>query len=124
MGSFDYEDTPPTSFAAVSGEEYIFRPSIGKKKRTTKQKSSVVKFDSIQIREFNRIPGDHPCVVDGVPLTFGWEYRQKGDVSVDQYEQRRKNRRRSPENELRLDSLMRKFILLHLFHIPQHEILT
>jgi len=81
-----------------------------------------VTFGSVQIREYTRIPGDHPAVTDGVPLTFGRDYKQNDDISIDDYEQKRQRQRRTKDN-LRLNSTMRKFILIHNFKIPHHEIM-
>mmetsp|Transcript_12038 Transcript_12038/g.17646 ORF Transcript_12038/g.17646 Transcript_12038/m.17646 type:complete len:318 (-) Transcript_12038:18-971(-) len=49
----------------------------------------LVQFGVIQIREYERIPGDNPCVRRGVPLGIGWQYNQQEGCSVDAYEMQR-----------------------------------
>ncbi|KAL7499395.1 hypothetical protein ACHAWT_008170 [Skeletonema menzelii] len=45
-----------------------------------------VDFSHIDIREFERIPGDNPCVRAGVPLSIGWAHIQHDPISLDDYE--------------------------------------
>ena len=104
---------------------------------------STVSFGEIQIREFERIVGDHPDVSDrGPPLAIGWAYYQHDAVPLDEYEcqlyspkreQRRQKRSsddRSPSRRRISNNLMvplngatRRIILQHGFNVPIQEIL-
>ena len=86
-------------------------------KDTTSDKKGV-SFGSIQVREYNRIVGDHPDVQVGPPLSLSWEYTSKEPVSVDEYETTRPQRRAN----LRLSSITRKNLLHEVFEIPEEEI--
>jgi hypothetical protein len=49
--------------------------------------SSVVMFGDVQVREFERIAGDHPAVTDrGPPLSIGWAFHQGEAISLDAFE--------------------------------------
>lgn len=45
-----------------------------------------VSFSHILIREYERIPGDNPCVRAGVPLSIGWAHYQHKPILLDDYE--------------------------------------
>lgn len=45
-----------------------------------------VTFSHIDIREYERIPGDNPCVRAGVPLSIGWAHYQHKSILLDDYE--------------------------------------
>ena len=45
-----------------------------------------VHFSNIDIREYERIPGDNPCVRKGVPLSIGWGHVQLDPIPLDDYE--------------------------------------
>jgi hypothetical protein len=49
------------------------------------QKKSV-HFNTIHVRTYNTILGDHPCCTNGLPLALGWDYRDDGTLSIDEYE--------------------------------------
>lgn len=56
-----------------------------------------VSFGKVQIRKYERIPGDNPSICFGVPLAIGWAYNEEGEpVSVEEYESKR-----SPEPKKR-----------------------
>ena len=49
-----------------------------------------VSFGKIQIRQYERIPGDNPSICFGVPLAIGWAFNEEGvPISVEQYESQR-----------------------------------
>jgi len=45
-----------------------------------------ISFQSIEVREYERAVGDHPCVSSGPPLTIGWKHTDGVAVSLDDYE--------------------------------------
>lgn len=49
-----------------------------------------VSFGKIQIRQYERIPGDNPSICFGVPLAIGWAFNEEGvPISVEEYESQR-----------------------------------
>ena len=78
-----------------------------------------VRFGSIQIREYERIVGDHPDVKVGPPLGIGWNYVEHEPVDVNSYES---SRRPTTRIVRRLTSVTRKNILMNVFGIPEEEI--
>jgi len=82
----------------------------------TKKQRKKVQFQSIQIRTFHQILGDHPCCSTGLPLTLGWDYIQETTFHVEDYETIRDccvgiHPRRRNRQDLRLDDLQRRSIL-------------
>ena len=59
------------------------------------KKTKCVFFAFVQIREYQRILGDHPCVSSGPPISLGWEVETDELFSLDMYEQRRYRRSRN-----------------------------
>ena len=99
---------------------------------------STVSFGEIQIREFERIVGDHPEVSDrGPPLAIGWAFYQHDAVPLDEYEcqhyspkRERRERSGSPPSRRISNNLMvplkgatRRIILQHGFNVPIEEII-
>ena len=83
------------------------------------RRSSVVSFGPIQIREYERIVGDHPDTKIGVPISIGWAYYERKPISIDVYEKQRMER--GPRN-LRMTSITRKNLLHNVFGIPEKEL--
>lgn len=77
-----------------------------------------VRFDTIRMREYNRIVGDHPDTKVGPPISFSWEYVEQQPVDINEYESTRKPFKRV----LRMSSVTRKNLLLNVFEIPEEEI--
>ena len=49
-----------------------------------------ISFGKIQIRQYERIPGDNPSICFGVPLAIGWAFNEEGvPISVEEYESQR-----------------------------------
>ena len=76
-----------------------------------------VSFGAIQVREYERMVGDHPDTRIGVPLTIGWGYVEHDTISIDKYESER-----SSKGNLRMSSITRKNILHNVFGIPEEEL--
>jgi hypothetical protein len=82
-----------------------------------------VTFGPIQIREYERIVGDHPDTRVGVPLSIGWAFYERKPISIDRHEEDRANRERLVgKRNLRMTSVTRRNILLNVFGIPEEEL--
>ena len=79
---------------------------------TTSQvrRSSKVQFGTVEIRDYKRILGDHPCVSIGPPLSIDWDYEENEPQDVDDYEFDRVLSRKS-QQEMYLNYYARKHIL-------------
>jgi hypothetical protein len=77
-----------------------------------------VRFSAVQVREYNRIVGDHPDVRVGPPISIGWDYVEHEAQPVDRYEADR-----PPRSMLRrLSSITRKNLLINVFGVSEQEI--
>lgn len=83
-------------------------------------RQSKVRFSEIQIREYDRIIGDHPECAVGPPLAIGWDYESKEITSVDSYEATRPPRRKT--GHLALTSITRKNMMMNRFGFTEEEI--
>ena len=52
----------------------------------SRESNRSVKFQSVEIREYNMILGDNPCPLYGPPVTIDWDYDSAPSLSLDQYE--------------------------------------
>lgn len=68
-----------------------------------------VQFQSLHVRTFIQILGDHPCCTSGLPLTFDWDPIQEDKYTLEEYESNGLPRRR--RQEMRLDDAQRRNIL-------------
>lgn len=76
-----------------------------------------VSFGSIQVREYERIIGDHPETKVGVPLSLGWGFYERDLLPISRYESER-----VPKKSLRMSSITRKNILHNVYGIPEEEL--
>lgn len=87
-----------------------------------KQRRSV-SFGPIHVRQYERIVGDHPETKVGVPLGIGWAYNEDEDhpdgISIERYEADRIRK-----GKVRMSSITRKNMMLHVFGLPEEEIKT
>lgn len=81
-------------------------------------RATKVKFASVEIRDYNRIVGDHPDVKVGPPMSIGWEYSARESMPLNEYEETRPRRK----VYLRMSSVTRKNMLHNVFGIPEEEI--
>ena len=68
-----------------------------------------VSFSSLKIREYDVALGDNPCCSHGPPISLGWDFQDRNDIHLEEYEQKR-NPRRSP-HELLLSNNIRHCLL-------------
>mmetsp|Transcript_14900 Transcript_14900/g.24417 ORF Transcript_14900/g.24417 Transcript_14900/m.24417 type:complete len:161 (+) Transcript_14900:235-717(+) len=54
-------------------------------------------FTTIEIREYEQCLGDCPATQAGAPIQLSWNYEEKQSISLDEYEEARKPRRRRSE---------------------------
>jgi hypothetical protein len=76
-----------------------------------------VQFSVVQVREFDRIIGDHPDVRVGPPLSIGWNFEEREPMPLDDYELSHIRK-----GTYRLSSITRKNLLLNVVGISEEEI--
>ncbi|CAB9510026.1 expressed unknown protein [Seminavis robusta] len=77
-----------------------------------------VTFGSVQVREFNRIAGDHPDCAEGPPMSIDWSFAELEPVSVDKHQ----TTRQGSFTVAPIPSTLRKEILQFGFHVPPQDI--
>ena len=82
-----------------------------------------VTFGAIQVREFERIAGNHPDVPRGPSLSIGWGFVQKDDVPIT-VEDAFENEHSPPKALAPLNAETRRFLLAHVFDISKQDIET
>ena len=79
-----------------------------------------VSFGVIEVRDYERVAGDHPDVNGGVPLAIGWAFVQKEPVTV---ERAMNNKLRYQHKQMKtLDAEARKTLLLRGFDVNRKEV--
>ena len=126
------QDTPSLTDASMTASETTTESSS----LVSTSRTPVVGFRSIQIREFDRIVGDHPDVRHGgPPLSIGWKYVEGDAMDLDAYEQQKQQAQQEEQeaqqaNEgwpklpglRRLSSGSRRDLLRLHFNIPWQDI--
>ena len=79
------------------------------KENIVERKSKRVSFDTIEIREHNMTLGDNPSCSHGPPLAMEWGHSGRYEMSLDDYEENRGERRR--DRQLAIPRHQREFIL-------------
>jgi len=101
---FDSRRTGSVNTALDSGNEITVTTceswSRGKK----------VRFDVVEIRNYERIASDNPCCSSGPPIGIGWKHGKTQRESIDNYEEIRGDRRSNLE--IVLDKNERQALLL------------
>jgi hypothetical protein len=108
-------NTRPTRTSSMSSSSPISTNTISSTTTTTNtisQPRKSVKFESLHIRTFHRVLGDHPCCSTGLPITFSWNPVHESSVDINDYERERDPRR--SRQDMKLDDFTRKEILLSL----------
>lgn len=54
--------------------------------------NSAVTFQHVEVREYDRVLGDNPSCRSGVPISLDWNYSEKSQVSIKDYEDERDKR--------------------------------
>lgn len=91
--------------------------------RSAVSTASSVDFGTVEVREYERVAGDHPEVHDphrGPPLAIGWRFHENAAMTLDSFEESRRFAR-SP-TFVPMNGEMRKNILKHGFQVPESEI--
>lgn len=88
--------------------------------------ASAVSFGTVSVREFDRVPGDHPDCALGVPLSIGWAYCEQRPVPVCTFEDLKAETREDGEDGTFVTKLgcQERMRLLQDFKVPLDEILA
>uniref|UniRef100_A0A7S4QTM1 Uncharacterized protein n=1 Tax=Ditylum brightwellii TaxID=49249 RepID=A0A7S4QTM1_9STRA len=86
----------------------------------TRKRKQSVSFGTIEVRAYERMVGDHPCVSTGAPITLGWKYNQHDGISVDKYERARGSARQLAQ--LRIPREVRIQILLEHANVSLRDV--
>jgi hypothetical protein len=71
--------------SGYTGRENGVRSYLASQRDSTVSLDSAVSFGTTEVREYERVLGDHPNLSIG--LAIGWDYQEQDSVSVDDYEQ-------------------------------------
>mmetsp|Transcript_3986 Transcript_3986/g.6135 ORF Transcript_3986/g.6135 Transcript_3986/m.6135 type:complete len:162 (+) Transcript_3986:153-638(+) len=94
----------PSSQSSSNPRRMMRRSSTGpilqqskKKSLSRSQVSRRTSFTTISVREYEQCLGDCPATQEGAPISLSWNYEEKESISLDEYEEARKPRRRRSE---------------------------
>mmetsp|Transcript_11191 Transcript_11191/g.16494 ORF Transcript_11191/g.16494 Transcript_11191/m.16494 type:complete len:182 (+) Transcript_11191:156-701(+) len=94
----------PSSQPSSNSRRMVRRSSTGPILQHSKKKSNSppqvrrrTSFTTISVREYEQCLGDCPATQEGAPISLGWAYEEKQSISLDEYEEARKPRRRRSE---------------------------
>jgi hypothetical protein len=90
---------------------------------TTTPRTSAIRFGAVLVREFERIPGDHPDTRVGVPLGIGWGFHERDAVPLDQFESEFRKSGEAMKHIPRVPSVVRRRILHDEFGISDDQLL-
>jgi hypothetical protein len=76
-----------------------------------------VRFHEVEIREFERIPGDNPGVTTGPAISLAWDHHEEASLDVHEYEKSRPPRRNY--REIQMPAATRIKLLKKGGHSPQ-----
>lgn len=75
-----------------------------------------VRFEQIEIRNYDMILGDNPSCSYGPPVTLDWDYSKNKPMSLDEYEKRRGQRRKT--YQMQIPAVHRRRILEQSGYTP------
>ena len=116
------EGSLPTLASADSDQDSIStQESVGpmcgvlprKRRRRKKRSRRRVHFDTIRIREYRIIVGDHPFCRDDLPLSLDWQHSEERVYDVDEYEDIQEQMGRRELGKVRRLNFWRRRQLLH-----------
>merc|ERR1719446_67569 len=81
------------------------------------ERKARVSFHTVNVREFERVVGDHPETKIGPPVSIGWGYVDVEPLSLDHFETQK-----ARKGIRRMTSVARRNIL-QIFGVPDDEIL-
>lgn len=91
-------------YSSNQDEECTTSSSIG-------DKSSLLGFHKVMIREYEVVPGCNPSVSCGPPVELGWKHAEHREIDLEKYENIREGRRRY-KMQMRMPKEVRKNLLL------------
>ena len=106
---------PPLSAQAKEHDSVVHSSSM--MKTVDFKKESKVSFASIEVREYERVVGDHPGTQHGPPLSIGWAFVQHTAMDLDRYEVQRRQKGIRP-----LTCITRRLILRDAYEISAVEL--
>ncbi len=82
-----------------------------------------VRFENVEIREYDVVLGDNPSCSNGPPISLGWGYDgdQQVHLPLDTFEQYRDGKRRAL-HEMKVPGYMRH-VILREWNVPNREIM-
>ena len=104
----DAKSNNPTTTPAVQQE-----PPPKSSKHCSHGIRRSVSFGSVGIREHGLTLGDHPSCKSGAPTALDWEYEDRKEVHVLQFEYQRAPVRKTSSRELKMNATLRKHLLLN-----------
>jgi hypothetical protein len=107
--------------SVVDSEENVAIHDKSSNRKESRRQRRSVSFGPIHVRQYERIVGDHPETKVGVPLGIGWAYNVDEDhpdgISIERYEADKIRK-----GKLKMTSLTRKNMMLHVFGFTEEEI--
>mmetsp|Transcript_16650 Transcript_16650/g.24925 ORF Transcript_16650/g.24925 Transcript_16650/m.24925 type:complete len:289 (-) Transcript_16650:155-1021(-) len=94
-----------TSIGKSTGTNTTLSSSI----RGVTRNSSVVSFQQVQIREYNRTIGDNPSCMAGIPISLDWSHSSESKIPLNDYE-KLKGMKRS-KSSMRMPAKVRESLL-------------
>jgi hypothetical protein len=76
-----------------------------------------VQFSVVEVREYDRMIGDHPDVREGPPMSISWKYEEREPMHLHDYELSRFSK-----GDYHLSSSTRKLLLRDVVGISEEEI--
>lgn len=118
-GDVNVDDPSPRSPEGLPKNGILKRSSLFRPARPRKSHRSV-SFDSIFVREYDRVLGDNPACAKGPPISIGWQYESKDSLPLEVYEQTKPSGR--TKRQLHLSASRRKTMLLRDWNFHEKEL--